>query len=290
MNSMTGYGRHTAQRDGRQLTIELKSVNHRYLDLSFRMPRAISFLEEDARKLLSARLSRGHVDLFASYVNTRDDAVTVVADMTLFSAYEKALEELRGKSDLEDDRTLMALARMPDVLRVEQTQEDAQALKELMNEALSGALDEMSAMRSREGQSLKVDLLSRIDELERLNGVIKQRYPDTVAEYTRRLRERVEELLGQNIDEMRLMQEVAIMADRSSISEEVVRIESHIAQIRESVESPEAVGRKLDFIVQELNREMNTISSKSQDIPITQAVVAAKSEIDKLREQVQNIE
>lgn len=290
MNSMTGYGRATVASDGRQLTIELKSVNHRFLDLSFRMPRSFSFLEEEARKLIGNKVFRGHVDIFATYRNLREDAKQVTVDMALLNAYRAALDEIKEKTGARDDISLMGLARMNDVLVITEAEEDRDALLELMRQALSVALAELHAMREREGQALMEDIARRVDALEGLTNSIAERYPATIEEYTARLRARIEELTGSGADEQRMMQEVAIMADRSAINEEIVRLNSHIAQLRETLRLREPVGRKLDFIVQELNREVNTISSKSQDIPITQMVVAAKAEIEKMREQVQNVE
>lgn len=291
MHSMTGYGRMSVERDGRQLTVELKSVNHRFLDLSFRMPRSFNFLEDSARKLIGEYLSRGHVDLFATYRNTREDSRRVEADQALLAAYMTALDNIAAMTGLRDDRTLSLATRLPDVLTVAEADEDQDALRELMREALAGALEQMQAMREKEGEALKSDISSRIDTLERMTGEIEARYPETVAEYQQKLKARVEELLGgAAMDEQRLMQEVAIMADRSAIAEETVRLHSHFAQVRGFMEASEPVGRKLDFIVQELNREVNTISSKSQDVPITRLVVEAKAEIEKIREQVQNVE
>jgi len=291
MHSMTGYGRMSVERDGRQLTVELKSVNHRFLDLAFRMPRSFNCLEDMARRQIGARLARGHVDVFATYRNMREDSKRVVVDEALLGAYMSALDQIREKAGLTDNRALMQMAQMHDVLVVSEAEEDQDALKALMEEALSGALDQMEAMRTREGESLKRDILDRIGRLEKMTFQIEERYPATVEEYRQRLRERVEELLGgASVDEQRLIQEVAIMADRSAIAEETVRLHSHFAQVREMTEAKEPVGRKLDFIVQELNREVNTISSKSQDVPLTKLVVAAKGEIEKIREQVQNVE
>ena len=292
MRSMTGYGRCTQTIDGRQLTIEIKSVNHRFLDLSFRMPRSFAFLEEDARRIIGSRLARGHVDLFATYRNLRTDARTVTVDTALLGAYMNALDTVQQTvgEEIRDDRSLVNLSRLPDVLVVEEAEEDRDALKELMAAALNGALDEMVATREREGVSMKADLSFRVNEIERMTLEIEKRYPETVAEYQARLKARVEELLGGNMDEQRLLQEVAVMADRSAISEETVRLKSHIAQLRELFESAEPMGRRIDFIVQELNREVNTISSKSQDIPITRLAVDCKAEIEKLREQLQNVE
>lgn len=289
MLSMTGYGRAMCEQDGRQLTVELKSVNHRFLDLSFRMPRNLMFLEDDARKAVGARLARGHVDVFMTYRNLRSDAKTVQVDEALFDAYAKALDSVADRG-LADDRTLMSVARMPDVMVIAEAEEDQQALRDLLGKALSQALDQLLAMREREGASMAEDLKRKVDAIERMTEQIEQRYPQTVSEYTARLRASIEELIGQSVDETRLLTEVAIMADRSAIAEETVRLKSHVAQLRECFESREPIGRRLDFLVQELNREVNTISSKSQDIPITRLAVDCKAEIEKLREQLQNVE
>ena len=289
MLSMTGYGRAMREVDGRTLTIELKSVNHRFLDLAFRMPRNLMFLEDEARKRIGARLARGHVDVFMIYRNQRSDARKVSVDRALFDAYATALEGLRD-CGVQDDRTLMNIARMPDVLTVTEAEEDQDALRALLRETLDEALDALLVMREREGAEMKKDLAARATHIEEMTLQIEARYPQTVEEYTRRLRASIEELIGQGVDETRLLTEVAVMADRSAIAEETVRLKAHIAQLRECLEKDEPVGRRIDFLVQELNREVNTISSKSQDVPITQLVVSMKAEIEKLREQLQNIE
>ena len=289
MLSMTGYGRAMRAEDGRELTVELKSVNHRFLDLSFRMPRGLMFLEDDVRKLISKRAARGHVDVFMTYRNLRSDARTVTADRALFDAYARALDELSG-SGLRDDRSLMAVARMNDVLIVTEAEEDQETLRRLTADTVNDALDALLQMRTREGIEMKRDLVNRIDHIEEMTGEIEARYPETVQEYKARLRVSIEEMIGQGVDEARLLTEVAIMADRSAIAEETVRLRAHIAQLRECMEKDEPVGRRIDFLVQELNREVNTISSKSQDVPITRCVVSLKAEIEKLREQLQNIE
>ena len=289
MLSMTGYGRAMRDMDGRQLTIELKSVNHRFLDISFRMPRNLMFLEDDARKTIGAKLARGHVDVFMTYRNMRSDARSVTVDKALFDAYAGALEGLTD-SGVRDDRSLMSIARLPDVLVVSEAEEDQDALRVLLKDTLNEALDQLLVMRRREGAEMKKDLTFRTDRIEEMTRQVEERYPQTVEEYTRRLRATIEELVGQNVDETRLLTEVAVMADRSAIAEETVRLHAHIAQLRECMEKTEPIGRRIDFLVQELNREVNTISSKSQDVPITQLAVSMKAEIEKLREQLQNIE
>ena len=289
MLSMTGYGRAFREIDGRQLTIELKSVNHRFLDLSFRMPRNLMFVEEAARRAIGARLSRGHVDVFATYRNLRSDARTVSVDRALYDAYARALGTV-AEAGLKDDRSLMSIAKLPDVLVVAEAEEDQGAVTALMTETLNAALDQLIDMRRREGEAMKRDLSAHVDAIERMTGEIGARYPQTVEAYRSRLRAAVEELIGQQMDETRLLTEVAIMADRSAIDEEIVRLKSHAEALRRLFEDEKPIGRRLDFLVQELNREANTISSKSQDIPITRLAVDMKAEIEKLREQLQNVE
>ena len=276
MRSMTGYGRAMREVDGRQLTVEVKSVNHRFLDVAFRMPRTFGFLEDDARKRIAAKLARGHVDVFVTYRNRRSDAKRVEVDRALFDAYAGALSGLTG-GELRDDRSLMSVARLPDVLVVTEAEEDQDALRALLRDTPDAA-------------QMKRDLAAKVDRIEELTAAIERRYPETVDEYAARLRAAIEDLIGQNVDETRLLTEVAVMADRSAIAEETVRLRAHIAQLRECLEAAEPVGRRLDFLVQELNREANTITSKSQDVPITQLAVDMKAEIEKLREQLQNIE
>ncbi len=289
MLSMTGYGRATVDVDGRQLTVELKSVNHRFLDIAFRMPRNLMFLEDAARKQISQKLARGHVDVFVTYRNQRSDARQVSVDRALFDAYAASLEELAA-TGVRDDRSLMSIARLPDVLTVTEAQEDQEALTNLLTQSLGAALDQLLAMRAREGTEIEKDLRFRAERIEQLTCRVEERYPETVEEYRQRLKVAIEELIGQNVDETRLLTEVAVMADRSAIAEETVRLHAHLAQLRECLEKAEPVGRRIDFLVQELNREVNTISSKSQDVPITQLAVSLKAEIEKLREQIQNIE
>ena len=289
MHSMTGYGRAFREIDGRQLTVELKSVNHRFLDVSVRLPRSLMFLEDAARRQISARLNRGHVDVFLTYRNLRTDARKVTVDRALFEAYAAALDSVSDLG-LRDDRTLMGVARMPDVMTVTEADEDQEAVLALLSETLGAALDELVTMRAREGESICRDLMGRVDAIERMTGAVEARYPETVAAYKARLRAAMEELIGSGADETRLMMEVAVMADRSAIAEETVRLHSHVKQLRSLFEAQEPIGRRVDFIVQELNREVNTITSKSQDIPITRLTVDMKAEIEKLREQVQNIE
>ena len=290
MQSMTGYGRALVEEDGREMTVEIKSVNHRFLDVSCRLPRALGFLEDAVRRGVSARLARGHVDVFVSYVNRRQDARRVHVDTALARAYQSAIRELVAVLEDGQDMPLAEYARLPDVLTVTECEEDQDAVRALFERALDAALAQLIAMRVREGENMRRDMLAKMDALAALRGQIAQRAPLVVQEYREKLGNRLSALLGGELDEARFVTEVAIFADRAAIDEELVRLESHIAQIRSTASESQPVGRRLDFLVQELNREVNTIGSKASDTHIARLVVAAKGEIEKLREQVQNIE
>lgn len=291
MRSMTGYGRASLERDGRELTLELKTVNHRFLDLNIRLPRALLFLEDGMRKGLNARLSRGHVDVFINYRNAREDAREVTLDGALLKAYARAVDEAASLLlDVRDDRSLARLVTMPDVLVVAEKAEDQDAVTALCADVLNLACDALEQMRAREGESIGRDLAAKVDNLERISGEIAERAPGVVKDYQQRLNERIAELLQSPPDPQRIAQEVALFADRAAIDEELVRLSSHFAQFRHLLAQQEPVGRKLDFLVQEMNREVNTIGSKASDLEIGRRVVEAKAEIEKIREQVQNIE
>lgn len=287
---MTGYGRCHIEEDGREMTVEVKSVNHRFLDISYRLSRTLSFLDDAVRKGVGARLARGHVDVFVSYANHRQDAKEVRVDTALAAAYKSALEQLAGAVGKDADVPLSDYARLPDVLTVQEKEEDQQAVRELFERALAGALDALIDMREQEGARMRADILEKIANIAAIREKVSERAPLVVSEYRDKLHQRIAALTEGEIDEARLITEVAIFADRAAIDEELVRLLSHIAAIRETVEMTEPVGRKLDFLVQELNREVNTIGSKASDTMIAQAVVSAKGEIEKLREQVQNVE
>lgn len=290
MKSMTGYGRCHIEEDGREMTVEVKSVNHRFLDISYRLSRTLSFLDDAVRKGIGARLARGHVDVFVSYANHRQDAKEVRVDTALALAYQKAVSELSSALGRESDLPLSDYTRLPDVLTVQEKEEDQQAVRDLFERALSGALDGLVTMREQEGERMRADILEKIGNIERIRNCVAERAPLVVAEYRDKLHQRIAALTDGEIDEARLITEVAIFADRAAIDEELVRLLSHAAAIRAAAELKEPVGRKLDFLVQELNREVNTIGSKASDTTIAQAVVEAKGEIEKLREQVQNVE
>lgn len=290
MKSMTGYGRCHIEEDGREMTVEVKSVNHRFLDISFRLSRNLAFLDDSVRKGVSARLSRGHVDVFVSYANHRQDAKVVCVDTALAAAYQAAVRELSAAVGKEADLPLSDYTRLPDVLTIQEKEEDQEAVRALFERALDGALDGLILMREQEGERMCADILEKITNIERIRDRVAERAPLVVTEYRDKLQQRIAALTDGEIDEARLITEVAIFADRAAIDEELVRLRSHTTAIRATAELAEPVGRKLDFFVQELNREVNTIGSKASDTMIAQAVVEAKGEIEKLREQVQNVE
>ena len=291
MHSMTGYGRGSAMRDGREITVEFKSVNHRFLDVSTRLPRHIAFLEEPLRRFLSERLARGHVDVFVNYRNTRSDARTVRIDTALLGAYLAAARQAAAELSLPDDIGLCAALRLPDVTEITEAEEDRDAVCALCLEAAEIAVGELLEMRRLEGERLGADLAGRIDAVLALTERIAVRAPLVVEEYRQKLNDRIEQILQTGeIDRARLATEVALFADRASIDEEIVRLRSHVAQARLLMAGDEPAGRKLDFVVQEMNREFNTIGSKANDGTLTGCVLAGKNEIEKIREQVQNIE
>ncbi|HWI65909.1 MAG TPA: YicC/YloC family endoribonuclease [Symbiobacteriaceae bacterium] len=291
VRSMTGFGRGEAGGDLGRIVVEMKAVNHRFSEVVFRMPRQFNALEEPARKLVQARVSRGRVDVFVSWTAAAK-ARGVQVDKELAIAYYNALTELGGEIGSKTELSLDTLARLPDVLKVEDSEVTADDLWPAFESAVAGAVDNLLAMREREGANLAQDLLARIAHIEDLGRAVSTRAPQVVDEYRTRLTRRLEDLLGQSnvVDPQRLAQEVALFADRSDITEEIQRLSSHISQFRATLESGDAVGRKLDFLVQEIGREINTIGSKANDATITNHVVEAKSELEKVREQVQNIE
>jgi len=289
--SMTGYGRGARIVEGRDLTVELKSVNHRFLDLSFRMPRSFAYLEDSLRNLLQSRLSRGHIDIFITYRNLREDSKSVAVDKALLNAYVSAMQEMSEHTGLENDARLTYYAKFPDVLRVDEAEEDRDALRELALACMNDAIDELIAMREKEGIRMGEDIEMRLKNIEVFTAGVKERAPLVVEEYREKLTQRVAEILeGKEIDLNRITQEVAIFTDRVNIDEEIARMHSHLKGMRDAMASGQPIGRRLDFIVQEMNREANTMGSKASDITLVNHVVNLKSEIEKIREQVQNIE
>ncbi|MDD3921231.1 MAG: YicC family protein [Eubacteriales bacterium] len=291
ISSMTGYGRGTASVDGREITVELKTVNHRFLDLGMRMPRHLGFLEDVFRKELSCALSRGHVDIYVNYTNTRSDARTVTIDEGLLKMFVVSARKANAALGLQDDLTLTNALRMPDVTTVTEAEENRDAVIELTKEAIALAVGELKTMREQEGQRLFADISARCDAVLSLTEKIALRAPLVVEEYRTKLNERIAQFLNDTeVDRARLATEVALFSDRASIDEEIVRLRSHVTAMREALQAKEPAGRRLDFIVQEMNREFNTIGSKANDAALTGFVLAGKNEIEKIREQIQNVE
>ena len=289
--SMTGYGRAGALLHGRDIKVELRSVNARFLEYSDRLPRSCAFLQDKLKKLVAARVSRGKVELNLSIqaVTAADTVVTV--NWPLAQGYRDALRDLAQRVELPDDLTAGMVARFPDVLAQTAAPANEDELWQDVQAVAQQALDAFVAMRAAEGEKLRADVENRLAAVETLVGQIEQQSAGRVQAYSEKLYARLQELLGdRSIDEGRLVTEAAIFADKTAIDEETVRLHSHVAQYREILALDEPIGRKLDFLTQELNREANTIGSKCQDVAVTRLVVELKSEIEKIREQIQNIE
>ncbi len=291
MLSMTGYGKGEYKEGGIELTCEIKTVNNRYLDVSVKAPRIFTAYEDVIRTLVREKLTRGHADVFVSCKDKRERPAALVPDMQLAASYVAAATALKAAFPaLADDVTLTSVLRFPDVLKQDEQAAADEELLSALKKALSEALDNLNRMRRTEGEKLKADMLSRMDSIEALAKEIAARAPKVAEEYRKKLEERVREYLKDaNADEGRLLTEVAVFADKSNIDEELTRLFSHISQFRSICEEG-IVGRKLDFLAQEFNREANTTCSKSNDIEITRTGLALKNEIEKVREQVQNLE
>lgn len=288
---MTGFGAATAQAPGGRLTVEVRSVNHRFSEVQIRLPKDLSALEEPTRAVVQGKVQRGRVEV----VVTREDGAkrtkAVRADLELASAYARALREIAGMVGAAGEVTLAQVAALPDVLRVEDDRGEVEMLWPALEVAVAAATDALVAMRTAEGRRMASDLQERLEAIGRLLEAVSERAGDVVRVYSERLRARLAELLTEvPVDETRIATEIALFAERSDISEELVRLRSHIVQFRQTLGEEGAVGRKLEFILQEMGRETNTIGSKANDLDITRAVIAIKSELESLREQVQNIE
>ncbi|CAB1249008.1 MAG: YicC family protein [Clostridiales bacterium] len=291
LKSMTGFGRMEAVKNGREISVEIKSVNHRYFEFSSRISRGYDFLESKLKTYLQKKLFRGKVEAFVSIETLQDTAAQVHVNYPLAESYLKSLRELRDRYDLRDDISVMAVSRYPDILTVEHEPEDEEALWNDVKEVAEGALGALLAMREAEGVNLKKDVLSRAECILQMVQKVEERSPQTVAEYNEKLIARLHEILGDTtVDEERLLTEAAIFADKVAVAEETVRLRSHFDQFKKLLDSEGPIGRKLDFLVQEMNREANTIGSKACDTQIAYLVVDIKAEIEKIREQIQNIE
>ena len=291
VKSMTGYGRARETLNGRDITVEVRSVNNRYLDCTVKMPRTYVFAEDAIKTRVQKAISRGKVDVFVSIDTSGADVSVVTVNEALARSYYDALCQLKTSLQLEGEITPMALAKFPDVLSVSKAEEDLESVAADICQVLDGALCAYNEMRAVEGVRLAEDIAGRVTTIESVVTKVEERSPQTVAEYRARLTNKMNEVLqSTTIDESRILTEAAIFADKVAVDEETVRLRSHIAQLRSMLQGAEPVGRKLDFLIQEVNRECNTIGSKCNDLTIAQDVVNMKAEVEKMREQVQNIE
>lgn len=291
MHSMTGYGKGVSKRDGKTITIEIKTVNHRFLDCNIKLPRNFLFVEDRVKKAVSSAISRGHVDLYLTYEQSSTDEGAYTVDLELANNYLTAVRQLENSTGLANDVTLSTLLRVGDIVTRQQAVEDEDLLAQMTLEAASEALVNLKVMREKEGQSQKADIASKLGTIEACLDRIKEFAPKVVEDYRALLNARIAEVVEPSlVDKQRLATEVALYADHCAIDEEITRLSTHISNMRSLLEATEPVGRKMDFLVQEFNRETNTIGSKANDMRITKEVLAIKNEIEKMREQAANIE
>ena len=292
--SMTGFGRGQSLLADRKCNVEIKSINSKYCDIQIRIPKILNGLENRVRETVTKAMNRGKIDVFIYYEDNREDSKAVTVDLPLVKAYQHALEEISGIIGNEERIYASQIAKMNDVLQVQAVQLDEAEAWNLLSAAMDEAIEAICAMREKEGAALILDVMDKCMTMESFRRKILERAPFVSQEYRTRLQQRITELAGDLakglIDEQRLAMEVAIFADKCAIDEELVRLDSHIEQLRSTLQEKQAVGKKLDFILQEMNREINTIGSKANDITITKCVVEMKTELEKIREQIQNIE
>ncbi|HBL07139.1 MULTISPECIES: YicC/YloC family endoribonuclease [unclassified Clostridium] len=291
IKSMTGFGRGTSESEASSFIVEIKTVNHRYFELNARMPRTLISLEDGIRKYVNDKIKRGKVDIFITQNQGANEDMSVVVNESLAENYVEALHNLRDKYDLRDDISATTLARFPEVLKLEQKEEDLEKTWKILLPAVEEAVHNLVSMRQQEGEKLLIDITKRCECISSNVDIINRRVPEVTEEYRARLLKKVEEILAEkSIDENRIAMEVVLQADKSCVDEEIVRLKSHVAQVIKTFKLGEPIGRKLDFIVQEMNREANTIASKVNDLELTNIALDIKSDIEKIREQVQNIE
>lgn len=288
---MTGYGRSQKILNGRDISVEIRSVNHRYYEYTSRIPRTYSYIDEKLKAVLKTSVARGKVEVSVTINNIEGKDSQIAINKGVAEGYVTALRSISEELDLSDDLTLSNLIRIPDVFNIQKTPDDEEQICADVSEVTAEALERFVAMRETEGTRLKNDILEKADFIIERVKMVEELSPLTVEAYRNKLYKKLSEVLAdKNIDEQRIITEAAIFSEKIAVDEETVRLRSHIAQLRDILESNEAVGRKLDFIVQEINREVNTIGSKAQDLNITKIVVDMKSEIEKIREQIQNVE
>ena len=290
IKSMTGYGKANLSKDKREYQVEIKSVNHRYLDICVKMPRVLSYLEEEVKKQISSQIKRGKVDVFITFENNSIEDKEIKINTEIAKIYIEELKKLAKQENILDNIEVTEISKLPDVLTIQNNQED-ETIKDALLEAVSNATENLVQMRSIEGNKMADDLVARIQGIKEKVEEISSLSTGLIEEYVVKLEGRIKEILkNQDIDESRLAQEVVIYADKCSIEEEVTRLKSHISQFEKLIKTDEAIGKKLDFIIQEMNRETNTIGSKANNLEITNGVIDIKTEIENIREQVQNIE
>ena len=291
LKSMTGYGRVKVENELREITVELRSVNHRYLDLNIKVPRVYGYLEDVVSKQAQAAIARGKVDIFVSVRAKEGADIKVTPNMAVIQGYMDALKKVSETHGIPADVTALSLLRLPEAMEQNKEEADADQLKAEVSAVLAQALEEYNTMREREGARLVEDVVYRAGLIARSVDFVEMRSPDCVEEYRGRIAARMNEILdGSELAQQRILQEAALYADKVNVTEEIVRLRSHLAQLENMLKSPVAIGRKLDFLVQEMNRETNTIGSKANDFQIAKTVVDMKAEIEKIREQIQNLE
>ncbi len=291
LKSMTGYGRVKVENDLREITVELRSVNHRYLDLNIKVPRIYGYLEDLVSKQAQAAIARGKVDIFVSVRAKEGADIKVTPNMAVIQGYVDAIKKVSETYGISDEVSALALLRLPDAMEQNKEEADADQLKSEVSAVLAQALEEYNAMREKEGGRLVEDVIYRAGLIAKSVDFVEQRSPDCVEEYRTRIAARMNEILdGSELAQQRILQEAALYADKVNVTEEIVRLRSHLSQLDTMLKSPVAIGRKLDFLVQEMNRETNTIGSKANDFQIAKTVVDMKAEIEKIREQIQNLE
>lgn len=290
--SMTGFGRGEAAREQFKFTVEIKTVNHRYLDMLIRMPKKLNQFEDRLKGLVKSKISRGRVEIYITSEDGIAEDFVITPNFTVLDQYQAALEAIRQRYGVSDPVTLSMLARYPDALRTESRESDEESIWEALSEAADGALEALMDMRKREGETLEADILERVGIIRNTAVLIDSYTPDILGAYRQKMIDRIREILDETVelDENRILHEVAVYADKSNIAEEIVRLNCHLDQVERILKDTVPVGRKLDFLVQEMNREINTIGSKSPDLTIANHVIDVKSEIEKIREQIQNIE
>ncbi|AWI03934.1 YicC/YloC family endoribonuclease [Clostridium drakei] len=291
IKSMTGFGRGSTDQEGGRFTVEIKTVNHRYLDLNIKMPKTFIALEDRMRKLIKEKVNRGKIDIFITQNNYEKQGVNAILNEPLADSYVQCLNKIRERYGMQENITVSLIAKFPEVITIKQEEEDLEILWESLRTPLEDAVDMLVSMREKEGTKLQQNIFVKCDYIKSLLDKIEKRSPQVVVDYKQKLTTRLSELMQDyTIDESRIAMEIALFADKACLDEEIVRLNSHLIQMKDTLNLEEPIGRKLDFIVQEMNREANTIASKSNDLEITNHVLNIKNEIEKIREQIQNIE